>query len=109
MYKVINAFMQNVTLSDSEAVWDRLKSFFSEAEGIARYGITASYQKFFIDVKLSAYTVEAAEALFRRFSSVVSYAYSALYLRFNEGSCVRYRYLTAKEDKQAIYCELQIS
>ncbi len=108
MYRVIDEYMAKVTLTDSPETKERLDNFLRNAAELSQYALTVHYEKYSVDMQLSVFSVEEATKLFERFLTWVSYEYSALYIRFVEETCVRYRYITSKSDKTAIYCDIII-
>ncbi len=109
MFRVINEYMAKVNLLANEDIYMQLTNFLKDITDIKKYTVTVNFQHYVIDIKMKKFSVEAATELFNCFNSSVSYPYSSLYVRFNEGKCVRYRYLTSKEDKSGIYCDIIFS
>ena len=108
MYRVIDEYMAKVKLSDTPETKERLDNFLRNAEELSQYQLTVHYEKYSVDMQLPKFSVEQATALFEKFLTWVSYAYSALYVRFVEEHCVRYRFITSQPDKTAIYCDIII-
>ena len=108
MYRVIDEYMAKVHLTDDAETRERLDNFLRNAEELTKYSLTVHYEKYSVDMQLPRFSVEEAGKLFRKFMTWVSYDYSAFFIRFVEENCVRYRYLTCKPDKTAIYCDIII-
>ncbi len=108
MYRVIDEYMSKVTLQDNAETKERLDNFLRNTAEITSYNLTCHFEKYSADIHIKDFSVEAAAKLFQSFLAWVSYEYSSLYVRYNEGSCVRYRFLTSREDKNAIYCDIMI-
>lgn len=109
MYRVINKYMENINLIANDDIYNRLMNFLKTAQDIKKYSVTVSFNRYVVDIKLENYSVERAADIFQLFSAKVSYAYSSMHLRFNEGKCVRYRYITCMENKKGFYCDIIFS
>ena len=109
MFRVINEYMIKVHLRSDKEIYDRLNMYLSSCEDIDYYTVTVNHNIYVVDIKVENFMLELAEKLFGDFNKGVSYPYSSLYLRFNEGKCVRYRYITSQENKDAFYCDIIIS
>ncbi|MCM1084574.1 MAG: hypothetical protein NC393_07220 [Clostridium sp.] len=109
MFRVINEYMSKVHLRSDKEIYDKLNTYLSSYEDIAYFTVTVNHNVYVVDIKVDNYTLALAEKLFGDFNKNISYPYSALYLRFNEGKCVRYRYITSQENKDAFYCDIIIS
>lgn len=101
--------MSKVNLISDSWIQEKIEGFLKDYEAVDYYTVKVSHNIYVVDIKLTNYSVDEAKCVFDSFNQAVSYPYSALYVRFNEGKCVRYRYLTSKEDKEAFYCDLIIS
>lgn len=109
MFRVINEYMSKVNLKSDSEIYNRISEFLKDIPDIKKYTITVNFQHYVIDIRLSNYSVDKAAEVFNTINAGISYPYSSLYVRFNEGKCVRYRYLTSKENKDAIYCDIIFS
>lgn len=109
MFRVINEYMSKVHLRSDKEIYDRLNTYLSMCKDIDYFTVTVNHNIYVVDIKVGNFTLELAEKLFGDFNKNISYPYSALYLRFNEGKCVRYRYITSQESKDAFYCDIIIS
>ena len=108
MYKVINEYLNFVNIRESEEIYNILTSFLDNCEMIKNYTVTVNFKRYIVDIKLKDYNVENSVCCFDMFNKAVSYPYSEMHVRFNEGKCIRYRYITSKENKDAIYCDIMI-
>ena len=106
MFRVINEYLAKVNLIDNEEINKLLTDFLDNCELIDRYSIKVDFNKYNINIKLKDFNVENSVICF---NSAVSYPYSEMHVRFNEGCCIRYRYITSKEDRTAFYCDISIS
>ena len=77
----------------------------SEQDGVLTYELEPNR---YVKLTLQDNILVEAE-IFNMINSNISYDYSSFYVRFNEGSCVRYRYITSSENKDAIYCDIIFS
>ncbi|MGN0436452.1 MAG: hypothetical protein ACI4D8_07480 [Wujia sp.] len=109
MFKVINEYMNKINLQVNDRIYRMLGDYLSQEVSIAKYTITVNFMRYNIDIRLKNYSVEEATKVFNRFNESVSYPYSSLHIRFNEGKCVRYRYVTCKEDRNGFYCDILLS
>jgi len=106
MYKVINEYTAKVNLQANDEIYNRIISFLDNIKEIKSVSVSESFNRYVLDIKLKNYTVEKASDVFNKINIGLSYAYSSLYIRFNEGKCVRYRFITSKENKDALYCDI---
>ncbi len=109
MFRVINEYMAKVNLLANDEIYRKLTDFLEGISDIKKYTVTVNFRHYVIDIKMKNFNVESSTELFNLFNAHISYPYSSLYVRFNEGKCVRYRYLTSKEDKTGIYCDIIFS
>lgn len=106
MFRVINEYMTRVKLKSDEQVKRRIEDFLDECSDIKGYTVMVNFNQFIVDIRLKEYNIEKVNEVFGLFNKEVSYHYSSLYIRYNEGKCVRYRYITSKENKEAFYCDI---
>lgn len=109
MFRVINEYLAKVNLQADNSIYDRISGYLANVPDIKKYTVTVSSKRYVVDIKLNEYSVENAAKLFNIINSNISYPYSSMHVRFNEGKCVRYRYITCKEDKSAFYCDIILS
>lgn len=109
MYKVINEYLNMVNIKENDEIYNRLTGFLSQFEMIKKYTVDVNFQRYVINIKLKKYNIENSVECFNQFNIAVAYPYSEMHIRFNEGKCIRYRYITSKENKDAFYCDINIS
>lgn len=109
MYRVINKYMENINLVANDEIYNRLMTFLKTAPDVIKYSVTVSFNRYVVDIKLDGYSVDKAATIFQIFDAKVAYPYSSMHLRFNEGKCVRYRYITCQENKNGFYCDIIFS
>lgn len=111
MFRVINEYMEKITLKSDDNIYNMFVAFLKEYSDveIKKYTVNISANRFVLDIRLIDYSVDNAKKVFDDFNRAVSYPYSALHVRFNEGKCVRYRFITCKENKEGFYCDIVIS
>ncbi len=109
MFRVINEYLSKVNLQADDNIYNRITSFLADEKDIAKYTVTVNFKRYVVDIKLKKFSVDMAKKFFDSFNEHISYSYSSMHVRFNEGKCVRYRYITSKEDKNAFYCDIIIS
>lgn len=105
MYKVINEYMSKVKLQSNQEIHDTLTDILQKIDAIKRFSVSVHFNQYVIDIKLKEYSVENAAEVFEELHGMIAYSHSCLHVRFNEGKCVRYRFLTSKENKEALYCD----
>ncbi len=108
MFRVINEYMEKIKLQSDDDIKAKFDSFLKDDEAVKTYSIMVNFNRYVLDIKIKNYSVEKAARFFSRFDSEISYPYSSLHVRFNEGKCVRYRFMTCKENKDGIYCDIVI-
>lgn len=109
MYKIMNAYMSMVQLQSGPELQQRLCDIVNNIKEIKSFSVTEHFKQFAINMKLQSFSVEKAAAVFHELQGKIASPYSAFYIRFNEGRCVRYRFITCREDKQGIYCDFIFS
>ena len=109
MYKVINEYTAKVNLQANTEIYNRITKLLQDIASIKSFSVSDSFNRYVLDRKLKKYSVEQASKVFNKINTDLSYAYSSLFVRFNEGKCVRYRYITSCENKSAIYCDIIFS
>ena len=102
MYKIMNAYMSKVQLQSGPELQQRLCDIVNSIKEIKSFSVTEHFKQFAINMKKAA-------AVFHELQGKIASPYSAFYVRFNEGRCVRYRFITCREDKQGIYCDFIFS
>ncbi len=106
MFRVMNDYLSKVELVVNQEIYDKLNLILKDNKKIDKYSITVSFNNYIVDIKLKKFSVDAANTEFKSFTEKVTYPYSSMYLRYNEGERVRYRFVTCKEDKKAIYMDV---
>lgn len=109
MFKVINEYLSKVNLKANDEINIMLADCLSGNPMIKKYTVTNNFLHYVLDIKLDEYSVENAVRVFNEINACIAYPYSSIHLRFNEGKCVRYRYVTSKENKDAFYCDIIFS
>lgn len=109
MYKVINEYTSKVNLQANEKIYNSIYKLLKDITEIKTISISDNFNRYVLDIKLYAFSVDKAAQVFNYLNNGISYSYSSLFVRYNEGSCVRYRYITSNENKDAIYCDIIFS
>ena len=109
MFRVINDYLSKVELVINQEIYDKIELYLRDDKRIAKYSINVSFNNYIVDIKLKKYSVDAASQGFKDFMTYMEYDYSSMYVRYNEGDRVRYRFVTTKEDKKAIYMDVIFS
>ncbi len=108
MYKIMNAYMSQIQLQAGPELVQKLVDLVKTVKEIQTFSVTEHFKQFVIDLKLKDYSVEKAADVFSNLQKKIENPYSSFYLRYNEGNCVRYRFITCKENKHGIYCDFII-
>lgn len=106
MYKIINEYMSKINMIADEEVTNRISDCLSDLEEIKLYTLTVNYKHYVLDIYIHDYSVEEAANVFTKIQNAISYPFSSIHVRFNEGQCVRYRFMTCKENKDGFYCDI---
>ncbi|MGN0389204.1 MAG: hypothetical protein ACI4L2_00215 [Wujia sp.] len=109
MYKVINQYMSKIFLQSGEEVRKWLCEQVKTVKTIKSFSVAERAKQFVIDMKLEAFSVEEAARVFHEIHGKLANPYSSIYVRYNEGKCVRYRFITCRENKEGIYCDFVFS
>lgn len=109
MYKVINEYMSKVVLQAGEEVRRQLCKEIESVHAVKSFSVTERAKQFVIDMKLVSFSVEEAARVFYELQGKIANPYSSIYVRYNEGRCVRYRFITCRENKEGIYCDFIFS
>ena len=109
MYRVINEYLGKVNLQANNDIYNRISNYVNSIDGVKSCTVTVNFKRYIVDIRLDEYSIDMAKKVFDRFNEGISYPYSAMHVRFNEGTCVRYRYITSNENKEAFYCDIVIS
>ncbi len=109
MFRVMNEYLSKVHLVTDPKLYDSMQRFLTNRKETLKVCINVNYNKYIVDVKLKKYSVEEADKSFRAFLSAIAFPYSSMWVRYNEGSLVRYRFVTGKEDKTAVYMDVLYS
>lgn len=108
MYKIMNEYMSKVQLQSGPKLQQKLCEIMKRVKAVKTFSVTEHFHQFAIDMKLEAFSVEHAAEVFRELEGKIANPYSAFHVRFNEGTCVRYRFITCGENKQGIYIDFII-
>lgn len=109
MVSVINDYVSNIKLSANDLTKGILMTALNDQDNIEKSSIIVKSNRFIVDIRLIEYSIENAVEAVNYFMERTRYHYSAFFIRFNEGSRVRYRYASCKEDKDGFYCDIVIS
>ncbi|MBR1507372.1 MAG: hypothetical protein IJ619_05170 [Eubacterium sp.] len=109
MFRVINDYLSKVQLSVDNDTYNRMDRYLKDNKKIKKHSINVSFNNYIVDITLSKFSVEEASKEFKNFSEFMTYDYSSMFVRYNEGDRVRYRFVTCREDKKAIYMDVIFS
>ena len=108
MYKVINEYLGKVNLQANDDIYRKIVEYVKDIPHVTACTVTVNFKRYVVDIKLDKFGLDRAVEIFNQFDKGISYPYSSIHVRFNEGSCVRYRYVTCREDKEGFYCDVLI-
>lgn len=106
MYKIINEYMSKINMLANEEITNCISECLNNHQSVRDFTLSVNFNHYILDIRINDYSVENAAKVFADIQNDISYPYSALHVRFNEGQCVRYRYITAKENKDGFYCDI---
>lgn len=109
MYRLMNEYMKNMQLEINPEVECLLNYTLASMKKVERYCVTVNYNRYVVDVKLKDCCLEQALEAFDYLIAKIRYPYSSMYVRYNEGSVVRYRFASCKENKKGYYCDIVFS
>lgn len=109
MFRIINQYLACVNIKTDAGLRSNMEIFLHDREDIIKFCINENFNKYIVDIKMEKFSVDLADRFFRDFTTEIAYAYSSMYVRYNEGVRVRYRFVTSKEDKSAVYMDIVIS
>ncbi|MCM1159294.1 MAG: hypothetical protein NC300_11240 [Bacteroidales bacterium] len=109
MVSLMNEYVKKIKLLSDEVTRGILMSALTEQSDIEKSSILIKPNRYLVDIKLTEYSIENATAVMNHFMEHTRYHYSAYFIRYNEGTMIRYRYASCKEDKEGFYCDVVIS
>lgn len=109
MVSIMNDYVSKIILTANAMLQGVLQTALNEQENVDNSSIIIKSNRFIVDVHLTEFSIENAVKAADVFMEKTEFHYSAFYIRFNEGSRVRYRYASCKEDKEGFYCDIVIS
>ena len=108
MYKVINEYLGKINLQSNEHIYNKISEWAKNIPQVKSCTVTVNFKRYVVDIRLDKYDIGSAAEIFQIFDRDISYPYSSMHVRYNEGECVRYRYATCKENKEGFYCDILI-
>lgn len=109
MVSTMNDYVAKIKLLSDDVTKSILKVALDEQLTIKSSNVLIKSNRYIVDVKLKEFSVENAVVVMNLFMEKTRYHYSAYFIRFNEGTLVRYRYATCRENKEGFYCDVVIS
>ena len=109
MVTIMNEYVSKINLTTDEITRGILNTALSEQDKVEASSVLIKSNRYIVDIHLIDYSVDNAVEVINQFMESTRYHYSAFFVRFNEGSRVRYRYASCKEDKEGFYCDVVIS
>ena len=109
MVTIMNEYVSKINLTTDAITRGILNTALSEQDKVEKSSVLVKSNRYIVDIHLVDYSVENAVEVINKFMESTRYHYSSFFVRFNEGSRVRYRYASCKEDKEGFYCDVIIS
>jgi hypothetical protein len=109
MISVMNEYVNNIKLKANDVTKAVLEAALMEDECVEKNSIIIKSNRYIVDIRLKEFTIEKAVKVMNHFMEGSRFHYSAFFVRFNEGSLVRYRYASCREDREGFYCDVMIS
>lgn len=109
MVSIMNDYVAKIKLLSDDVTKSILKVALDEQLNIESSNVLIKSNRYIVDIKLKEFSVEDAVIVMNLFMEKTRYHYSAYFIRFNEGTLVRYRYATCRENKEGFYCDVVIS
>ncbi len=109
MITYMNQYVDKIHLISDDITKNLFIAALRMDEAVEEFNVIIRNAKFIVDIKLKHYSIQQVTKTMNQFMEATRYPYSAFYLRFNEGSQIRYRYASCKEDKSGFYCDVIIS
>lgn len=109
MFRIMNDYMRVMKLTVDDEIKTSITNYISGLDSVGFFDVTLNYNRYNIDIRLKKYSVDNAKMEFEHLIDAIGYAYSSMYVRYNEGSVVRYRFATCKENKEGFYCDIVFS
>ena len=109
MVTIMNEYVSKLNLTTDEITRGILNTALSGQDKVEASSVLIKSNRYIVDIHLIDYSVDNAVEVINQFMESTRYHYSAFFVRFNEGSRVRYRYASCKEDKDGFYCDVVIS
>ena len=109
MVSVMNDYVAKLKLLSDDVTKSILKVALDGQLNIESSNVMIKSNRYIVDIKLKEFSVEDAVIVMNLFMEKTRYHYSAYFIRFNEGTLVRYRYATCRENKEGFYCDVVIS
>lgn len=106
MFRVFNEYLKYIHLTAEPEVECAFNHYLADCDGLKTYCVTIHYNRLVVDIKLENFSLEEAQRQFKQMTDTVGYPYSQMFVRFNEGSVIRYRYASCKENKVGFYCDV---
>lgn len=109
MFRIFNEYLKYIQLSVAPEIECAFNHYLADCKGLKNYCVTIHYNRFVVDIKLDEFGLEQAQEQFQNMIDNVGYPYSQMFVRFNEGNVIRYRYASCQESKVGFYCDVVYS
>lgn len=109
MVTFMNQYISTIHLQSDDITKNILHNALMGNENVQSISTIIRNSKFIVDIKLKDFSVDNVITLMNLFICNTSFPYSSLYLRFNEGDQIRYRYASCKENKEGFCCDIVFS
>lgn len=109
MVTFMNQYISSIRLQSDDITKNILHNALMGNDNVQSISTIIRNSKFIVDIKLKDFSVDNAITLMNLYICNTSFPYSSLYLRFNEGNQIRYRYASCKENKEGFCCDIVFS
>lgn len=85
MYKVINEYLGKVNLQANDTIYNKINDWSKDIKEIQSCTVTVNFKRYIVDIRLKKFSIDEVKKVFDKFNECISYPYSSMYVRFNEG------------------------
>ena len=109
MVSILNQYVAKLKLLSDDLTKNILLAALQNQENVKSSNVIIKSQRYIVDIKLKQFSIEEATSIMNHFMENTRFHYSSLFVRFNEGNLIRYRYASSKENGEGFYCDVIIS
>lgn len=109
MINVINEYISKISLQSDDITKNLLIAAIDSDKEIVKSNVFNKAKGFVVDIKVDDFSVDLSTTIMNKFMCKTKYPYSSMVVRFNEGSLVRFKYASCKENREGFACDVIIS